>query len=108
MRIQVYNDHWCLFGVVMWRTLAGVIGTIAGIALHQHARTGNGFLVGPDILVAYLVLASCLICSTTFLIVRKCRLVAGALLVFSITCVGSFLLVSAIWPPPPPEPPVPL
>jgi hypothetical protein len=79
-----------------------------GIAWHQYARSGNGYIVGPGMLAAFVFILVLLLLGTVFVVLRKRRPLGVQLIVFVVTSVAMLWLLSVVWPPPSSPAPVPL
>jgi hypothetical protein len=79
-----------------------------GIAWHQYARSGNGYIVGPGLLAAFVVFLALLLFGAVFVVLGKKRQLGVQLIVFVAVSVGTLWLLAVVWPPPSSPPPVPL
>ena len=95
-------------GATRASTIPAVTGVLMGIALHQYARSGNGYIVGPGILAAFVSFLALLLLGAVLVVLRKRRQLGVQLIVFVVTSVGMLWLLSVVWPPPSSPPLVPL
>jgi heme A synthase len=83
-------------------------GVASGVALSAYARSGNGFQVGPGMLLFLALLA--LVATVGIILVAwggRGRL-GKQFIVFALTAFAMLLLLAIMWPYPAPDPPVPL
>jgi hypothetical protein len=89
--------------------VSSAAGLLFGGFMHIYAHSGNGWEVGPGILVFTALVA--LIGGASFIgavVSRRRRRVASALLLFSLVAYLTFLLLATVRPYPEPPGPVPL
>ena len=79
-----------------------------GIALHQYARSDNGYIVGPGLVAAFVCFLALLLSGGLLVVRGKQRQLGVKLMVFVAISVGTFWFLSVVWPPPPSPPAVPL
>jgi len=79
------EEHFSMTGATRASTIPAVTGVLMGIALHQYARSGNGYIVGPGILAAFVSFLALLLLGAVLVVLRKRRQLGVQLIVFVVT-----------------------